>query len=75
MVFLAISLKMYLEEKEQKKAGYFKVLFSDSQKMLILIILYWFGGKLIKTRNPEAELQGLAYLDITANGLINYRIR
>ena len=43
--------------------------------MLDLVILYRFGGKLIKTRNPEGELQEPIYLDRNVNCLINYLIR
>ena len=35
-----------------------------------MVILYWFGGKLIKNRYPEAGLQGPVYLDRTANCFI-----
>ena len=50
------------------------MLFSDfvwrvCQKFLILVILYWFGGKLIKNKNPEAELQGPIYLEIGSSEL------
>ena len=34
------------------------------------VLIWWQTDK--KTRNPEAELQGLVYLDRTANCLINY---
>ncbi len=37
--------------------------------------LHLFGGKLIKTRNPEAELQEPVYLVRTPNRLINCWIR
>ncbi len=55
---------------------YTQILCGGSVKILDIgyFVLIWFGGKLIKTRNPEADLQRPVHLDRTANCLINYQI-